>query len=101
MPEAPDKEVKVFCESQGAVSGLVTHVLGDLDFAEVWGTALIYARRRAMLCPFVLGKPCPSIQWRGHAIHVGTPGSNEAVGGSCVTLQLRDRTERVAEGQHW
>lgn len=32
---------------------------------------------------------------------LGSPGRNEAVLGSCVTLHLRDRTERVAEGQHW
>lgn len=88
-------------ETQGSVSGLVTHVLGDLDLAEVWGAELIYARHWVMLCPFVLGKPCLSTQQRDHAIHLGTPGSNEAVAGSCVGLQLRDRTERVAERQHW
>lgn len=80
------------------VSGLVTHGLGDLDFAEVWGPELVHW---AVLCPFVLREPCLSIQWKYHAIYLGTPGSNEAVACSCVALQLRHRTEGVAEGQHW
>lgn len=84
-----------------SVAGLVTHVLGDLDFSEVWGADSIYARHWAVLCGFVLGKPCLSTQQRDHAIHLETLGSNKAVAVFCLGLWLRDSTERVAEGQYW
>jgi len=86
---------------RGVVSGLVAHVLGDLDFAEVWGAELICARHWAMLCPFVLGKPYLGVRWRDHAMRLGTPRNNKVIAGTCVALQLRDTTERAAEGQHW
>lgn len=94
-----DKEGSVFCELNTGECFWLGHSCPGCQ--EVWGAELIYAGHWAVLCPFVLGKPCLSIQWRDHAIYLGTPGSNEAVAGSSVVLQIRDRTEGVAEGQHW
>lgn len=85
-------------EISGIPSGLVTHSLGDLDFWKGVGT-WVSARHWAVLCPFVVRKPCLSIQWKYCAIYLGTPGTNEVC--SCAALQLRHRTEEVAEGQHW
>lgn len=81
-------------EISGIASGLVTHGLGDLDFWRGVGT---WVRHWAVLCPFVVREPCLSIQWKHCAIYLGTPGSNEAC--SCAALQLRHRTEGVAEGK--
>lgn len=84
-------------ETWGSVSGLVAHVLGDLDFAEARGAEFICPRHWARLCLFVLRKPCLSIQWRDHAICLGTPGSHKSVAGSCVT-QGQDRAQGQDRG---
>lgn len=93
MPEAPDKGCFVN-ETQGSVSGLITHVRGDLDFSAVWMVEFICARHWVVLCTlseYPAEGPCHTF---------GTPGSNVTVAASCAGLQLRDRTEWVAEGQH-